>query len=127
MFLPPAIDDDPTEQILPRKGGKARVGGDRERGLQFSADLDALHLQACQEVSGELRSKLASLEARLAALMTGPASFPQSVTLVDMLPQWSSAEEKGDLDAELLSSDLPIDAYVDRGFQNWLSTSHEDN
>ena len=40
---------------------------------------------------------------------------------------WSSAEEKGDLDAELLSSDLPIDAYVDRGFQNWLSTSHEDN
>ena len=40
---------------------------------------------------------------------------------------WTSAEEKGDLDAELLSSDLPIDAYVDRGFQNWLSTSHEDN
>ena len=40
---------------------------------------------------------------------------------------WTSAEEKGDLDAELLSSDLPIDAYLDRGFQNWLSTSHEDN
>ena len=39
---------------------------------------------------------------------------------------WTSAEEKGDLDAEILSSDLPIDAYVDRGFQNWLSTSHED-
>jgi hypothetical protein len=41
--------------------------------------------------------------------------------------EWTSAEEKGDLDAELLSSDLPIDAYLDRGFQNWLSTSHEDN
>ena len=40
---------------------------------------------------------------------------------------WTSAEEKGDLDAELLSSDLPIDAYLDTGFQNWLSTSHEDN
>ena len=40
---------------------------------------------------------------------------------------WTSAEEKGDLDAELLSSELPIDAYLDRGFQNWLSTSHEDN
>jgi Protein of unknown function (DUF3619) len=40
---------------------------------------------------------------------------------------WTSAEETGDLDAELLSSELPIDAYLDRGFQNWLSTSHEDN
>jgi len=28
--------------------------------------------------------------------------------------RWTSAEEKGDLDAELLSSDLPIDAYLDR-------------
>jgi hypothetical protein len=25
------------------------------------------------------------------------------------------------LDAQLLSSDLPIDAYLDRGFQNWLT------
>jgi|APFre7841882724_1041349.scaffolds.fasta_scaffold28918_2 hypothetical protein len=40
---------------------------------------------------------------------------------------WTAAEEKGDLDAELLSSELPIDAYLDRGFQNWLSTAHEDN
>jgi len=40
---------------------------------------------------------------------------------------WTSAEETGDLDAELLSSELPIDAYLDRGFQNWLSTSHEDD
>jgi hypothetical protein len=40
---------------------------------------------------------------------------------------WTSAKETGDLDAELLSSELPIDAYLDRGFQNWLSTSHEDN
>ena len=40
---------------------------------------------------------------------------------------WTAAEEKGDLDAELLSSELPIDAYLDRGFQNWLLTVHEDN
>jgi hypothetical protein len=40
---------------------------------------------------------------------------------------WTAAQEKGDLDAEILASDLPIDAYLDRGFQNWLSTAHEDN
>jgi Protein of unknown function (DUF3619) len=26
-----------------------------------------------------------------------------------------------DIDAQLLSDDLPIDAYLDRGFQNWMS------
>lgn len=26
-----------------------------------------------------------------------------------------------DIDAQLLSDDLPIDAYLDRGFQNWVS------
>jgi len=29
--------------------------------------------------------------------------------------------ENEELDAEILSSDLPIDAYLDRGFQNWLT------
>lgn len=28
--------------------------------------------------------------------------------------------EAADIDAELLSDDLPIDAYLDRGFQDWL-------
>lgn len=28
--------------------------------------------------------------------------------------------ENEELDAQILSSDLPIDAYLDRGFQNWL-------
>jgi hypothetical protein len=27
-----------------------------------------------------------------------------------------------DIDSQLLSDDLPIDAYLDRGFQNWLKT-----
>jgi hypothetical protein len=30
------------------------------------------------------------------------------------------AADVEELDAQLLSSDLPIDAYLDRGFQNWL-------
>ena len=42
--------------------------------------------------------------------------------------QWRSfqdVKEFEDLDAQLLSSDLPIDAYLDRGFQNWLKTSFD--
>ena len=39
---------------------------------------------------------------------------------------WTAAQEKAELDVELLSSDLPIDAYLDRGFQNWLSTPRDD-
>jgi hypothetical protein len=37
--------------------------------------------------------------------------------------QWQAYQQLNDIeetDAAILSSDLPIDAYVDRGFQNWL-------
>ena len=37
--------------------------------------------------------------------------------------QWEAyqqTKEIEDLDAQILSSELPIDAYLDRGFQNWL-------
>ena len=33
------------------------------------------------------------------------------------------AREMADTDAAILTSDLPIEAYVDRGFQNWLKHS----
>jgi uncharacterized protein DUF3619 len=42
--------------------------------------------------------------------------------------QWKAVQqvrEFEELDAQILSSDLPIDAYLDRGFQNWLKTSFE--
>ena len=37
--------------------------------------------------------------------------------------QWQAYQQIRDIeetDAAILSSDLPIDAYLDRGFQNWL-------
>jgi hypothetical protein len=37
--------------------------------------------------------------------------------------QWQAYQQLNDLeetDAAILTSDLPIDAYLDRGFQNWL-------
>jgi plasmid stabilization system protein ParE len=45
--------------------------------------------------------------------------------------QWQAYQQLRDIteiDAAILSSDLPIDAYLDRGFQNWLKhvSSDED-
>lgn len=40
--------------------------------------------------------------------------------------QWQAfqnVQEAEEIDAELLTSDLPIDAYLDRGFQVWLKTA----
>jgi hypothetical protein len=34
--------------------------------------------------------------------------------------QQQRAAELEEIDAQLLTDDLPIDAYLDRGFQNWL-------
>ena len=42
--------------------------------------------------------------------------------------QWKAMQqvrEFEELDAQILSSDLPIDAYLDRGFQNWIKASFE--
>ena len=33
---------------------------------------------------------------------------------------WYALQELEDIDAHILTSDLPIDAYLDRGFQQWL-------
>ncbi|MEO8488080.1 MAG: DUF3619 family protein [Betaproteobacteria bacterium] len=40
--------------------------------------------------------------------------------------QWQlfqTVQEAEEIDTQLLSSDLPIDAYLDRGFQVWLRTA----
>jgi hypothetical protein len=42
--------------------------------------------------------------------------------------QWQiyqQTSEIEELDAQILSSDLPIDAYLDQGFRNWLA--HDEN
>jgi hypothetical protein len=35
---------------------------------------------------------------------------------------WQQIVELEEVDTAILTSDLPIDAYLDRGFQNWLKT-----
>ena len=42
--------------------------------------------------------------------------------------QWQAYEvvkDAEEIDAQLLTSDLPIDAYLDRGFQVWLKTADQ--
>ena len=39
---------------------------------------------------------------------------------------WQDLQEMEDLDAQILTSDLPIDAYLDRGFPQWLKTGKLD-
>jgi len=42
--------------------------------------------------------------------------------------QWQvyqQTNEIEELDVQILSSDLPIDAYLDQGFRNWLA--HDEN
>ncbi len=44
--------------------------------------------------------------------------------------QWLAYQQLWDIeetDAAILSSDLPIDAYVDRGFQNWLKHASDED
>jgi len=44
--------------------------------------------------------------------------------------QWQAYQQLHDLeetDAAILSSDLPIDAYLDRGFQNWLKRASDED
>ena len=35
---------------------------------------------------------------------------------------WQQTREIEELDAQILSSDLPIDAYIDQGFKTWLTS-----
>lgn len=39
---------------------------------------------------------------------------------------WQDLEELQDIDAQILTSDLPIDAYLDQGFQLWLKVGKPD-
>ena len=44
--------------------------------------------------------------------------------------QWQAYQQLREIeetDAAILSSDLPIDAYLDRGFQNWLKRVSDDD
>lgn len=81
----------------------------------------------------------AFLAGRTATIGGGPRPFYHQLrfwlaivvlaTAVFGTQQWRAyqqVKELEDLDSQILTSDLPIDAYLDRGFQNWLKASDSD-
>jgi hypothetical protein len=52
------------------------------------------------------------------------ASLTMAALAAAVIYNWQHtqrAAELEEIDAQLLTDDLPIDAYLDRGFQNWLT------
>jgi hypothetical protein len=79
------------------------------------APLPAAELAAAGTRGAGRRLRRAPLAAWMLALVVAVAIFGAL--------QWHAVRqvhELQDLDAQLLASDLPIDAYLDRGFINWL-------
>ena len=67
-----------------------------------------------------------------AGMRGAPARWLAAVMLVAAMgfgyQQWHAMQqvrEFEELDLHLLASDLPIDAYLDGGFQNWLRTTFD--
>ena len=60
-----------------------------------------------------------------AAALNEPAPRSRAASRKCAAP--SCAAEVEQLDAELLTDDLPIDAYLDRGFEAWLKKKASQN
>jgi hypothetical protein len=57
-----------------------------------------------------------------------PLLIVAAIASYQSLQYWQSVQSQKDIeetDAAILTSDLPIDAYLDRGFNNWLKHSDE--
>jgi hypothetical protein len=90
---------------------------------QGTADLKAGTAYRLQQARGAALARLSGAHAAAPALAGARtlAGLPGHGTRGRS--RWSSGSESKETDAALLSSDLPIDAYLDRGFQNWIKTS----
>jgi WD40 repeat protein len=61
--------------------------------LPLYSALEHMHKAACMHTSAEDKQHLASLNARLHAVLEGPPVFPSTVNLTDLLPQASTHDE----------------------------------
>lgn len=95
-----------------------------------AARLAAARAQALQRQRPELAPALAWADNVLGALggwtgvslrvMAPAIALIVSLAAIYTWQQNQRVAEVEELDAMLLTDDLPIDAYLDRGFQNWL-------
>jgi len=115
-----------------------------DRGLGLPADALARLSDARTRALERQRSRapfpVLAGAGRIGLRLSGPAQWFAHVILPAALlvaaaigvQQWQeressaqAASEIADLDADLLKSDLPIDAYLDRDFQAWLQRSSD--
>jgi Protein of unknown function (DUF3619) len=107
---------------------------------EASARLKASRARALAAQSRSEPSPAVAILDAVAARLAGPSQWFTQVLLPAALltaglvglHYWEesaqnafTAADPAELDAQLLKSDLPIDAYLDRGFEAWLKGSSE--
>ena len=93
-----------------------RLRAARERALQHQRQEPAAGLAWADNVLGRTEGwggQSLRIVAALAVLVAGLAG-------IYSWEQNQRIAEVEDIDAQLLADDLPVEAYLDRGFQNWL-------
>ncbi|MCL4802245.1 MAG: DUF3619 family protein [Burkholderiales bacterium] len=128
-----------NENLIGRK-----IKRELDRGLGLPADTLARLSEARTRAlaSQQAREPLSALAGagRIGLRLRGPTQWLTQVILPAALlvaaafgaQQWQERQSRAqataeivDLDADLLKSDLPIDAYLDRDFQAWLKRASD--
>jgi hypothetical protein len=99
---------------LARLAGEAETAGGTFAGTPALAGLGSVRLGGGQRQG---RPLYAQLRVWIALLVVVAAVFGWQ-----QWTAWQELQVLEDLDAQILTSDLPIDAYLDRGFQLWLKS-----
>jgi hypothetical protein len=75
--------------------------------------------------AGELAGSFATPRFLVSRLMLPALVLALGLFIVNYWHQAQLAQENAEIDAEVLTGDLPIDAYLDKGFDAWLRRSSE--
>jgi hypothetical protein len=108
--------------------GLTKQGGFRPEHAErlFAARQRALERQRLEPVTGlvwadDLLGRLGGWSGVSLRLVAPLAALAIALAAVYTWQQNQRVAEFEEIDAQLLTDELPIDAYLDRGFQNWLN------
>jgi len=75
--------------------------------------------------AGELAGSFSTPRFLVSRLMLPALVLALGLFIVNYWHQAQLAQENAEIDAEVLTGDLPIDAYLDKGFDAWLRRSSQ--
>ncbi len=75
--------------------------------------------------AGEVAGPFSSPKFLVSRLMLPGLVLALGLFIVNYWHQAQLAQENAEIDAQVLTGDLPIDAYLDKGFDAWLRRSSE--